>query len=135
MKTTLSLLLLGTPLAWWLARSGSRLRAPIEAVVALPLVLPPTVLGFYLLLAMGPNGPLSGLSMAVTGTSSPASGGEHLLSHYWDMTRLRDGLPANQAAWWKFQYHNVNSVGHQLDLGGAIPVHPPFSRVYLAAGL
>ncbi|MCG6965317.1 MAG: molybdate ABC transporter permease subunit [Chromatiaceae bacterium] len=64
--TTLSLLLLGTPLAWWLARSGSRLRAPIEAVVALPLVLPPTVLGFYLLLAMGPNGPLSGLSMAFT---------------------------------------------------------------------
>jgi len=64
--TTLLLLLLGTPLAWWLARTGSRLRAPLEAVVALPLVLPPTVLGFYLLLAMGPNGPLAGLSLAFT---------------------------------------------------------------------
>ena len=64
--TTLLLLLLGTPLAWWLARTRSRLRAPVEALVALPLVLPPTVLGFYLLLAMGPNGPLGGLSLAFT---------------------------------------------------------------------
>jgi molybdate transport system permease protein len=64
--TTLFLLLLGTPLAWWLARTRSWLRAPLEAVVALPLVLPPTVLGFYLLLAMGPNGPLAGLSLAFT---------------------------------------------------------------------
>jgi len=64
--TTLFLLLLGTPLAWWLARTRSWLRAPLEAVVALPLVLPPTVLGFYLLLAMGPHGPLAGLSLAFT---------------------------------------------------------------------
>lgn len=62
--TTVSLLLLGTPLAWWLARTRSRLRAPLEAIVALPLVLPPTVLGFYLLLAMGPHGPLAPLSLA-----------------------------------------------------------------------
>ena len=54
--TTVLLLLLGTPLAWWLARTRSRLRGPVGAVVALPLVLPPTVLGFYLLVAMGPNG-------------------------------------------------------------------------------
>ncbi|MFM7670586.1 MAG: molybdate ABC transporter permease subunit [Betaproteobacteria bacterium] len=53
---TLILLVLGTPIAWWLARTRSRWKAPIAAVVALPLVLPPTVLGFYLLLAMGPNG-------------------------------------------------------------------------------
>lgn len=53
---TLLLLIIGTPLAWWLARTRSWLKAPIGAVVALPLVLPPTVLGFYLLLAMGPNG-------------------------------------------------------------------------------
>jgi molybdate transport system permease protein len=53
---TLILLLIGTPIAWWLARTQSRLKAPIAALVALPLVLPPTVLGFYLLLAMGPNG-------------------------------------------------------------------------------
>ncbi len=53
---TFILLLLGTPIAWWLARTQSRLKAPISAIVALPLVLPPTVLGFYLLLAMGPHG-------------------------------------------------------------------------------
>ena len=55
--TTVLLLLLATPLAWWLARTGSRWRAPIAAIVALPLVLPPTVLGFYLLVSLGPNGP------------------------------------------------------------------------------
>jgi molybdate transport system permease protein len=54
--TTMILLLLGTPIAWWLARTTSRMKGPIGAVVALPLVLPPTVLGFYLLVAMGPNG-------------------------------------------------------------------------------
>ena len=54
--TTLILLLLGTPLAWWLARTRRRLRTAVEAVVALPLVLPPTVLGFYLLIALGPGG-------------------------------------------------------------------------------
>jgi molybdate transport system permease protein len=54
--TAVSLLLLGTPLAWWLAHSRSRLRAIVEAVTALPLVLPPTVLGFYLLLFLGPYG-------------------------------------------------------------------------------
>jgi len=54
---TLILLLAGTPIAWWLARSQSRWREAVGAVVALPLVLPPTVLGFYLLLALGPNGP------------------------------------------------------------------------------
>ena len=64
--TTVLLILLGTPLAWWLARTQSRWRASIEAVVALPLVLPPTVLGFYLLLMMGPNGPLAGFSLAFT---------------------------------------------------------------------
>ncbi len=53
---TLILLLLGTPLAWWLARSKAWWKGPIGAVVALPLVLPPSVLGFYLLLAMGPHG-------------------------------------------------------------------------------
>lgn len=54
--TTLLLLLVATPLAWWLARSPSRWRAPVSALVTLPLVLPPTVLGFYLLVLMGPNG-------------------------------------------------------------------------------
>lgn len=63
--TTLLLLLLGTPLAWWLARTRSRLRGPIGAVVALPLVLPPTVLGFYLLIALGPNGPIGQLTQSL----------------------------------------------------------------------
>lgn len=54
--TTLLLLLLGTPIAWWLARTRSWLKGPIGAVVALPLVLPPTVIGFYLLVVMGPHG-------------------------------------------------------------------------------
>lgn len=55
---TILLLLFGTPIAWWLARTRSKLKGVFGAVVALPLVLPPTVLGFYLLLAMGPNGPV-----------------------------------------------------------------------------
>ena len=54
--TTVILLLIGTPIAWWLARSRSWLKGPVGAVVALPLVLPPTVIGFYLLVSMGPNG-------------------------------------------------------------------------------
>src|SRR5690348_6835875 len=55
--TTILLLVVGTPIAWWLARSQARWKEAVAAVVALPLVLPPTVLGFYLLLALGPNGP------------------------------------------------------------------------------
>ena len=55
---TLILLIAGTPIAWWLSRTSSAWKAPIAAVVALPLVLPPTVLGFYLLIAMGPEGPV-----------------------------------------------------------------------------
>ncbi|MBX9756117.1 MAG: molybdate ABC transporter permease subunit [Pseudomonadaceae bacterium] len=54
--TTILLLLIGTPIAWWLARTRSKLKGPVGAVVALPLVLPPTVIGFYLLVAMGPHG-------------------------------------------------------------------------------
>ena len=56
--STLVLLAVGTPLAWWLAHSRFKYKAIIEAVIALPLVLPPTVLGFYLLVSMGPDGPL-----------------------------------------------------------------------------
>lgn len=56
--TTLVLLVLGTPLAWWLARSRSRFAVVAEAIVALPLVLPPTVLGFYMLVLLGPKGPV-----------------------------------------------------------------------------
>jgi molybdate transport system permease protein len=64
--TTIILIALATPLAWWLARSASRWRAAVGAVVALPLVLPPTVLGFYLLVALGPQGPFGALALPFT---------------------------------------------------------------------
>ena len=63
--TTAILLLLGTPLAWWLARSRSWVKRPVAALVAMPLVLPPSVLGFYLLVAMGPHGPLGQWTQAL----------------------------------------------------------------------
>jgi molybdate transport system permease protein len=61
LTTTVVLLVVGTPLAWWLARTRSAARPLVEALVTLPLVLPPTVLGFYLLLLLGPRGPLAPL--------------------------------------------------------------------------
>ena len=63
--TTLVLLVLGTPLAWWIARGRSRWRVPVRALVALPLVLPPSVLGFYLLVALGAGGPLGRITQAL----------------------------------------------------------------------
>lgn len=62
---TILLLLIGTPIAWWLARTRSRLKGVVGAIVALPLVLPPTVLGFYLLVTMGPQGPIGRLTEAL----------------------------------------------------------------------
>jgi molybdate transport system permease protein len=67
--TVVVLLLLATPLAWWLAFTRRRIRAPIEAVVALPLVLPPTVLGFYLLIFLGPAGWLGRAWVDLTGST------------------------------------------------------------------
>ena len=63
--TTILLLIIGTPIAWWLARTRSRLKGLVGAVVALPLVLPPTVLGFYMLVVMGPQGPIGHLTQAL----------------------------------------------------------------------
>jgi molybdate transport system permease protein len=65
--TTLILLLLGTPLAWWLARTSSRFKPAVEAITALPLVLPPTVLGFYLLIMLSPASALGGFWLQLTG--------------------------------------------------------------------
>jgi len=65
--TVIVLLILGAPVAWWLSRTTSRLKIPVEAVTALPLVLPPTVLGFYLLVFLGANGPLGQAWIALTG--------------------------------------------------------------------
>jgi molybdate transport system permease protein len=67
--TVVVLLAIGTPLAWWLARTPSRARPVIEALVALPLVLPPTVLGFYLLVILGPAGALGRFWVEITGTT------------------------------------------------------------------
>ena len=63
--TTVILLVLGTPLAWWLARTRSWLKTPLSAIVSMPLVLPPSVLGFYLLVLMGPQGPLGEWTQAL----------------------------------------------------------------------
>ncbi len=63
--TTVVLLLIAMPLSWWLARGESRWRAPVEALVTLPLVLPPTVLGFYLLVTLGPQGPVGAFTQAI----------------------------------------------------------------------
>jgi len=65
--TTALLFLIGTPLAWWLTTTHSRTRPAIEALTALPLVLPPTVLGFYLLILLGPATPIGGLWVRITG--------------------------------------------------------------------
>jgi len=62
------LVIVGTPIAWWLAHTRSRWKTIVEAVVALPLVLPPTVLGFYLLVALGPHGPVGGWWEQITGS-------------------------------------------------------------------
>ena len=63
--TTLLLLVMATPLAWWLSQTHSAWRSPVQALVTLPLVLPPSVLGFYLLVGMGPQGPLGQLTQAM----------------------------------------------------------------------
>lgn len=71
LSTTAILLVLGLPLACWLASSRWRLKFVVEAIVALPLVLPPTVLGFYLLMALGANGPIGRFVQSVTGGTLP----------------------------------------------------------------
>jgi molybdate transport system permease protein len=63
--TTICLLIIAIPLAWWLSQTRSRWRAPVSAMVTLPLVLPPTVLGFYLLVMMGPTGPIGQITEAI----------------------------------------------------------------------
>jgi molybdate transport system permease protein len=67
--TTAILLVVSTPLAWWLSRTKTKFKPLIEALVALPIVLPPTVMGFYLLLFLGPEGWLGGLWMKLTGNA------------------------------------------------------------------
>ena len=64
---TVILLIIGTPLAWWLARTRMRAKPVVEALVALPLVLPPTVIGFYLLIALNPHSPIGSFWISITG--------------------------------------------------------------------
>ncbi len=67
--TTVLLLSIATPIAWWLSNTKGRLKTPIQAIVALPIVLPPTVLGFYFLVFLSPNTPLGGLWVELTGSA------------------------------------------------------------------
>ena len=67
--SSIVLIVIGTPIAWWLSHSHWRYKYFVEAIIALPLILPPTVLGFYLLVSLGPNGPIGGLSSAMGGES------------------------------------------------------------------
>jgi len=65
--TTAILILLGAPLAWWLSQTRSRMQPVVQAIVAMPIVLPPTVLGFYLLIVLGPNGAIGSWWVKLTG--------------------------------------------------------------------
>jgi molybdate transport system permease protein len=67
--TTLLLIIIGTPIAWWLAQSASRWKPVVQATVALPIVLPPTVMGFYLLILLGPAGAIGGWWVELTGSA------------------------------------------------------------------
>lgn len=68
LTTTLTLLMLGTPVALWLSKTSSALKLVFEPVIALPLILPPTVIGFYLLIAFAPDSPFGGMWMSLTGS-------------------------------------------------------------------
>ncbi len=67
--TTVVLILIGTPMAWWLSQTGSRFKPAAQAIVAMPIVLPPTVLGFYLLILLGPNGAIGSWWVQLTGSA------------------------------------------------------------------
>ncbi|MBU2678004.1 MAG: molybdate ABC transporter permease subunit [Gammaproteobacteria bacterium] len=67
--TTVVLILVGTPLAWWLSQTSSRFKPAAQAIVAMPIVLPPTVMGFYLLILLGPNGAIGSWWVALTGSA------------------------------------------------------------------
>ncbi len=67
--TTIILILIGTPIAWWLSQTRFKFKAVVEAIIALPLILPPTVLGFYLLMTLGTNGPIGGFLESLGGNS------------------------------------------------------------------
>jgi len=67
--TTFVLIAIGTPMAWWLSQTGSRFKPAVQAIIAMPIVLPPTVLGFYLLILLGPNGAIGGWWVQLTGNA------------------------------------------------------------------
>ena len=90
--STAVLLAIGTPLAWWLARTRSALRPAVEALVTLPLVLPPTVLGFYLLLFLGPRGPLAWLDLQLVFSFAGLVVGSVLFSAPFVVNPLKDAF-------------------------------------------
>ena len=94
LASTVVLIVLGTPLAWWLARTRSALRPLVEAIVTLPLVLPPTVLGFYLLLFLGPRGPLAWLDLELVFSFAGLVVGSVLFSAPFVVNPLKDAFEA-----------------------------------------
>ncbi|RMF94955.1 MAG: molybdate ABC transporter permease subunit [Gammaproteobacteria bacterium] len=134
--TTGLLLLLGTPLAWWLARSRARLVPVVEAVTALPLVLPPTVLGFYLLLLMNPGSALGGAWLSLTGdTLSFSFAGLVVASLFYSLPFVVQPLQSAFAA----QDHGLLEAAATLGAGPLdrfLTVASPLAlRGYLAAAV
>ena len=126
--TTLILLSLGTPLAWWLARTRWRFKFLLEAVVAMPLVLPPTVLGFYLLVALGPHGPVGGLMAALGGRplaftfTGLVIGSESLLAHDmaalgWLLWNREYTTPEAYLSWYRDPYVTYPGFVNRLFIG------------------
>lgn len=121
--TVVVLLLLATPVAWWLAATRSRIKAPIEAMVALPLVLPPTVLGFYLLILLGPAGTIGGFWLTLTDTTLTFSfTGLVIASVIYSLPFTVQPL---QAAF--------ESIGRRPLEAAATLGAPPFARFFLVA--
>lgn len=115
---TVALFLLGTPLAWWLARSRSRWTHPVAADVALPLILPPTVLGFYLLVAFGPHGPIGAVTQSMgIGLLSFTFGGLVIASMLYSMPfviqpcAMRSNRSVNDRWKWRRRWVPVAGIG------------------------
>ena len=134
--TTLFLYVLGTPLAWWLSRTPSRWRAPIEALTALPLVLPPTVLGFYLLVMLSPTSPVGAWLLDTTGTRLAFSfEGLVLASVVYSLPFMVQPLQSSFAAVPNGQLEAAATLGAgPLDRFWSVAV-PQARRGFLAAGV
>lgn len=134
--TTILLFLIGTPLAWWLARTPSRLKPAVEAITALPLVLPPTVLGFYLLILLSPNTPLGRFWLGATGgTLTFSFSGLVLASVVYSMPFMVQPLATAFAAIGRGPIEAAASLGASpFDAFFSVAV-PLSARAFLTAGV